>query len=113
MVIASEDSQIRYAGFNVSIAFSTSILGFILASAVSSLSVNIFPDSWGSLVWRIPFVCGAILLIAFLFLRGHDEKEKFLSESRSPIKQLTKTYKRHLISITTIATVALMIYYIT
>ncbi|QIW10800.1 MFS transporter [Francisella sp. LA112445] len=112
MAIASEDSQLRYTGFNVSVAFSTSILGFILASAVSSLAVNIFPADWGNLVWRIPFALGAILLIAFLFFREKDEKESFLSESRSPVIQLTKTYRRHLISVTTIATVALMIYYI-
>lgn len=112
MTIASEDSQLRFTGFNVSVAFSTSILGFILASAVSSLTVNFFPADWGNLVWRIPFALGAILLIAFLFFREKDEKEKFLSESRSPVIQLTKSYRKHLISVTTIATVALMIYYI-
>ena len=112
IVIASEDKNVRFVGFNVSIAFSTSILGFILASAVGSLSITLCPENWGNLVWRIPFACGSILLVAFLFLREHDEKKQLLSKFRSPIKQLTQTYTKHLISMIIIATISLIIYYI-
>lgn len=112
IVIASENTKFRYAGFNVSVAFSTATFGFILAAAVSSLSLNFFPESWGNLVWRVPFAFGAILLLAFLFLRVKDEKHKPISDSRSPITELTQTYKKHVTVMTIISTVSIMIYYI-
>lgn len=112
MTIESEDSEFRFVGFNVSLAFSTSILGFILASAVSAIFTTIIPESWGNLVWRIPFGLGAILLFIFIYLRGKDEGHIPQNYKKPPVKELVKSYKKHLITITAIATIALMIYYI-
>ncbi len=112
ITIASEGQEFRFVGFNVSLAFSTSILGFILASGVSALFTTIIPESWGSLVWRIPFGLGAILLFVFMFLRGKDAGHIPKNYNKPPIKELFKTYKKHLFIVTAIATIALMIYYI-
>jgi MHS family proline/betaine transporter-like MFS transporter len=112
MTIESEGQDFRFVGFNVSLAFSTSILGFILASAVSAIFTTIIPESWGTLVWRIPFGLGAVLLFIFIFLRGKDEGHIPRNYKKPPIKELVKSYKKHLFIVTAIATLALMIYYI-
>lgn len=112
MAIEFEDQNFRYVGFNVSLAFSTSILGFILASGVSALFTAIIPYSWGSLVWRIPFVLGAVLLVVFLYIRGKDDGSLPSNYNKPPLVELFKSYKKHLVTVTTIATIALMIYYI-
>ena len=112
MAIESEGKDFRYVGFNVSLAFSTSILGFILASGVSALFTAVIPESWGSLVWRLPFALGAVLLVIFLFIKGKDEGKELKNYNKPPLSELIKSYKKHLISVTAIATIALMIYYI-
>ena len=112
MTIESENDDFRYVGFNVSLAFSTSILGFILASGVSAFSTAVVPESWGDLVWRIPFGLGAVLLFIFMFIRGKDSRHVPQIKKKPPLKELFKSYKKHLIIITSLATIALMIYYI-
>ena len=108
MVIASEDKYMRSVGFNTSLAFSTSILGFIIASGVGALSVHFTPEGWGNLSWRIPFALGAILLIVFLFLKQKDDKDTFIAKTRSPLSQLLKSYKKQMASITILGTASLM-----
>jgi MHS family proline/betaine transporter-like MFS transporter len=112
MVISSENNPIRCAGLNVSIAFSTSIFGFVMASGVSYLSVHLFASHLNSLVWRFPFSFGAVLLIIFLLLREKDQKKVSLANHRSPLLYLLNQYKKHLITSTILATVTLMIYYV-
>ena len=112
MVIASEDKKLRYAGLNVSIAFSTSILGFLLASGVSYLCINFLPSTWESFVWRIPFALGAILIIIYLFTKEKDDGSVLSSDSKSPLTYLVNSYKRHITYMTLLAFITLTIYYI-
>lgn len=112
MTIASESSRTRLAGLNVSIAFSTSILGFTLASGVSSLCVTVLPESLGDFIWRIPFGFGAILLISYLLMREKQPEKSAIASHRSPTLQLKDTYGRHVTIMTILATTTLMIYYI-
>ena len=48
ITIASENKKRVSVGLNVSIAFSTSIVGFLLASGVSYLCIHFLPASWES-----------------------------------------------------------------
>ncbi|EAS63494.1 proline/betaine transporter [Vibrio angustum S14] len=72
IVVTSEDKNLKNTGFYTGIALSVSVLGFLLASAVSYIVMNILPQEWIHYTWRVCFAIGGLLLV-FYFCSIHDE----------------------------------------
>lgn len=118
MTITSEEDSQTHRGFNLAIAYSTSVVGFLLASGVSFLTLEILPQEWQYFAWRIPFALGFILLLLHFFFR-EDEKiqeeikeEKSTNLKRKPLKKLLKHYPCRLSLIVILSTTAMILYYL-
>ncbi|MCL1127855.1 MFS transporter [Shewanella surugensis] len=55
LVITSENNALRHKGFYTGIVYSVGTAGFLLASATSSLVLDLSPSNWSDFAWRIPF----------------------------------------------------------
>ena len=118
MTITSEEDSQTHRGFNLAIAYSTSVVGFLLASGVSFLTLEILPQEWQYFAWRVPFALGFILLLLHFFFR-EDEKiqeeikeEKSTNLKRKPLKKLLKHYPCRLSLIVILSTTAMILYYL-
>ena len=69
MTITSEEESQTHTGFNLAIAYSTSVIGFLLASGVSFLTITLLPQEWQYYAWRVPFALGFILILLYFFFR--------------------------------------------
>ena len=118
MTITSEEDSQTHRGFNLAIAYSTSVVGFLLASGVSFLTLEILPQEWQYFAWRIPFALGFIQLLLHFFF-SEDEKiqeeikeEKSTNLKRKPLKKLLKHYPCRLFLIVILSTTAMVLYYL-
>ncbi len=124
LTITTEDDMYRYKGFNNGIAYSVTIVGFVIAAFVSYVCLTFLPQTWQSFSWRIPFAFSIVLLITQFVLREQDHKhhidpdEKLSSEEKKDISQkvplivLFKYHKKALISITILSVVTSTLYYL-
>jgi len=118
MTITSEEDNQTHTGFNLAIAYSTSVVGFLLASGVSWLTISLLPESFQYYAWRVPFALGFILLLLHFFFR-EDEKiqEEIRDDENStleikPMKELFKHYRWRLSLIIVLSTTAMILYYL-
>ena len=118
MTITSEEDSQTHRGFNLAIAYSTSVVGFLLASGVSFLTLEILPQEWQYFAWRVPFALGFILLLLHFFFREDDKiqeeikEEKSTNLKRKPLKKLLKHYPCRLSLIVILSTTAMILYYL-
>lgn len=118
MTITSEEEEQTYRGFNLAVAYSTSVVGFLLASGVSFLTVSLLPQEWQYYAWRVPFALGFILLLLHFFFREDDKiQEEIKGEENTsleikPMEQLFKHYKWRLFLIIVLSTTATVFYYL-
>ncbi|WP_150467688.1 MFS transporter [Francisella sp. SYW-9] len=118
MTITSEDDDQTHRGFSLAMAYSTSVIGFLIASFVSFLSINLLPQEWQYYSWRIPFALGFVLLLLYLFFRENEKIQEEVEEEQNtnleikPIKELFKHYKWRLFLILVLSTTATMLYYL-
>ncbi|WP_108649395.1 MFS transporter [Dongshaea marina] len=76
LVITTEDKKLKNTGYYTGIAYSVSLVGFLLAAGVSYLILH-FAPAHSDYAWRIPFVIGAIPLVLHLWLsREHAAEEE-------------------------------------
>ena len=87
-VISIEQSSSRSRGFRGSICDASSVGGFLLASAVTSVVRYSLTkeevDAWG---WRLPFLFSLLLAPVLYKVVSHTEESKFWSE-RNEDKQM-------------------------
>ena len=76
MTITSEEEEQSYRGFNLAVAYSTSVVGFLLASGVSYLTVSLLPEEWQYYAWRVPFALGFVLLLLHFSVKMIRFKKK-------------------------------------
>ena len=118
MTITSEEDNQTHRGFNLAIAYSTSVVGFLLASGVSFLTLELLPQEWQYFAWRIPFALGFILLVLHFFFRENEKiqeeikEEKSTNLKRKPLKKLLKHYPGRLSLIIILSTTAMILYYL-
>lgn len=118
MTITSEEDKQTHRGFNLAIAYSTSVVGFLLASGVSFLTLQLIPEEWQYYAWRIPFALGFILLLLHFFFRENEKIKEEIKEDENtnleikPIKQLLKYYPFRLFLIVVLSTTAMILYYL-
>ena len=118
MTITSEEENQTHTGFNLAIAYSTSVIGFLLASGVSFLTITLLPQEWQYYAWRVPFALGFILILLYFFFREDDKIKEEIKEEKSdnlkikPIKQLLKYYPCRLFLIIMLSTAAMVLYYL-
>ena len=118
MTITSEEDNQTYRGFNLAIAYSTSVVGFLLASGVSFLTLELLPQEWQFYAWRIPFALGFILIMLYFFFRENDKIQEEIKEEKqsnlkkTPIKKLLKYYPWRLFLIVILSTTATVLYYL-
>eukprot|EP00523_Entomoneis_sp_CCMP467_P012150 CAMPEP_0168719460 /NCGR_PEP_ID=MMETSP0724-20121128/1049_1 /TAXON_ID=265536 /ORGANISM="Amphiprora sp., Strain CCMP467" /LENGTH=582 /DNA_ID=CAMNT_0008766013 /DNA_START=123 /DNA_END=1872 /DNA_ORIENTATION=+ len=76
-VLSIEQSSSRSRGFRGSICDASSIGGFLLASAVTTITRSILSEEqvnvWG---WRVPFLFSLILAPALYYIVSHTEESK-------------------------------------
>lgn len=118
MTITSEEDEQTHRGFSLAIAYSTSVVGFLLASGVSFLTVSLLPQEWQYYAWRVPFALGFVLLLLHFFFREDDRIQEEIQEEQStdleikPVEQLLKHYKWRLLLIVLLSTTAMILYYL-
>lgn len=118
MTITSEEGEQTYRGFNLAVAYSTAVVGFLLASGVSFLTVSLLPQEWQYYAWRVPFALGFVLLLLHFFFREDDkiqEEIQFEQDTdleKKPIEKLFKHYKWRLSLIVMLSTTAMILYYL-
>ncbi|QIW09888.1 MFS transporter [Francisella sp. LA112445] len=118
MTITSEDDDQTHRGFSLAMAYSTSVVGFLIASFVSFLSINLLPQEWQYYSWRVPFALGFILLLLYLFFRENDKIQEEIKVEQNtsleikPMEQLFKHYKWRLSLIVVLSTTAMILYYL-
>ncbi|MFZ9034538.1 MAG: MFS transporter [Francisellaceae bacterium] len=113
MTITCEDKKQKYTGFSLSVTYSTAVVGFLLASALSYLSLHLLPAQWQYYAWRLPFALGFFLLLLQLFFRKDDREEYAETHfKKQPIKQLMQYYSWRLTLIVILSTMAMILYYL-
>ncbi|WP_119344787.1 MFS transporter [Facilibium subflavum] len=113
MTLTAEDEKQRYTGFNLAVAYSTAVVGFLLASGISYLTLNLLPDSWQYYAWRVPFALGFFLLLLQLFFREDEKAEETENNFKvEPVRQLLKYYPWRLTLIVILSTTAMVLYYL-
>ncbi|MFT6835567.1 MAG: MHS family proline/betaine transporter-like MFS transporter [Francisellaceae bacterium] len=113
MTLTAEDKTLKYRGFSLSVAYSTAVIGFLLASGISYLVLTLTPASWEYFIWRVPFALGFILLIGHLFLKQDDKAPiNTVPRDKTPIQLLLKHYTKHLFLIIVLSSTAMVLYYL-
>lgn len=118
MTITSEEDNQTHTGFNLAIAYSTSVVGFLLASGVSFLSINLLPENLQYYAWRVPFALGFLLLLLHFFFREDDKIQEEIKEDENstleikPMQELLKHYRWRLSLIVVLSTTAMILYYL-
>ncbi|MEC6796893.1 MFS transporter [Photobacterium sp. S4TG1] len=120
LVVTSEDDSLKNKGFYTGIALAVSVLGFLLASVVSYIVINILPNSWSQYSWRIAFAIGGILLAIYYFYVRSDikvlsKKEKVVIESEShdnTYLHLWRLHKLNFVISTVLSAVVCVIFYL-
>ena len=118
MTITSEEDNQTHRGFNLAVAYSTAVVGFLLASAVSFLTLELLPQEWQYYAWRIPFALGFILILLHFFFREGDKIQEEIQEEKEtsleikPVEQLLKYYPWRLFLIIILSTTAMILYYL-
>ncbi|MCF6765831.1 MFS transporter [Thiotrichales bacterium 19S3-7] len=119
LTITSEDSKTRYTGFSAGIAYSSSVIGFLIAAGVSYLVMTLTPDSWHNIAWRLPFALSLLLLFTQLKLRKNHDSESVERPTNSatvepskPLSKLIELYPRCLFYTIILSTVTSFLYYL-
>ncbi|WP_440615905.1 MFS transporter [Cysteiniphilum sp. 6C5] len=116
LTITTEDDDYRLKGLNIGIAYSVSVIGFLLAAFVSVTVVKLIPDSLSEYAWRIPFLISAVLLIAQIFLKEKDVDQDIVDSKDkmkvSPIKIVFTKHRRSLFCVIILSAVAASLFYI-
>ena len=113
LTLTSEDEKQSYTGFSLGIAYATSVVGFLIASGVSYLTLQLVPAEWQFYAWRVPFAMGFFLLLLQLLFRETDHRtDEESAPVRTPMKQLMKIYPDRLTLIIVLATTAMVLYYL-
>ncbi|WP_119328226.1 MFS transporter [Cysteiniphilum halobium] len=116
LTITTEDDDYRLKGLNIGIAYSVSVIGFLLAAFVSVTVVKLIPHSLSDYAWRIPFLISAVLLIAQVFLKERDVDQDTIGNKDkvkiSPIKTVLANHRRSLICVIILSAVAASLFYI-
>ena len=116
LTITTEDDDYRLKGLNIGIAYSVSVIGFLLAAFVSVVVVKLIPDSLQDYAWRLPFLISAVLLIAQILLKEKDKDNVKETTKRrgdiSPVKLILKNHQRSLICVVVLSAVSASLFYI-
>ncbi|MCF6777714.1 MFS transporter [Thiotrichales bacterium 19X7-9] len=122
LTITSEDSQTRYTGFSAGIAYSSSVIGFLIAAGVSYLVMTLTPESWHNIAWRLPFALSLLLLFTQLKLRNNHDNESVEQqtmptgsatvEPSKPLSKLIELYPKCLFYTVVLSTVTSFLYYL-
>lgn len=99
-VLSIEQSTKKNRGFRGSVCDASAAGGFLLASAVSTLTRHIFSEetinAWG---WRVPFWFSVLIAPCLYVVVGHTEESKFWSErveqkeTEKIIREVEENYK--------------------
>ncbi|QIW10498.1 MFS transporter [Francisella sp. LA112445] len=113
MTLTAEQENQPYRGFNLAVAYATSIVGFLLASGVSYLTLNFLPESWQNYAWRFPFALGFFLLLIHFFIKEDKKVENSENNFKvEPIRDLLKHYPWRLTLVVCLSTTAMVLYYL-
>jgi MHS family proline/betaine transporter-like MFS transporter len=113
MTLTAEQENQPYRGFNLAVAYATSIVGFLLASDVSYLTLNFLPESWQNYAWRFPFALGFFLLLIHFFIKEDKKVENSENNFKvEPIRDLLKHYPWRLTLVVCLSTTAMVLYYL-
>ncbi|WP_108652788.1 MFS transporter [Dongshaea marina] len=114
IVITAEDRALTRTGFYMGITFAVSILGFLLASVVSYLTLSLSPESWKGFIWRLPFLLGGVLLLLQRWsIRSlQQEAEPPAKSQKTPLKELLSQYKSSLALVVLLSFSCGSIYYL-
>ncbi|WP_071663984.1 MFS transporter [Francisella frigiditurris] len=113
MTITAEDETLKYRGFSLAIAYSTSVIGFLIAAGVSYCVFSFLPKDAQAWAWRIPFVFGFLLLLIHIFLREDDKGEvNTAPREKTPTQILFSYYRWHLTLILILSVSASTLYYL-
>ncbi|MFC4892258.1 MFS transporter [Pseudofrancisella aestuarii] len=105
LTITAEDKALKYRGLGLGIAYSTSVVGYLIAAGVSYGLFSLLAKEDQTWAWRIPFALSFILLIIHLFLRENDKGEvNNAPRERTPVQILLKHYSKRLILIVVLST---------
>lgn len=104
-----------HRGFVVGLIFSISSLGFVLASLIGYFMTEIISGDIGTLVWRVPFGLGGVLLVLYLYLRQRYDiteiaEAKPKRKSENVFISLLKQWEA-LIGVTCLTTMMASLYY--
>ena len=116
LITLSVQDYNRNKGFAVSIVFSVSSLGFLLASLVGFSITEIITDHNSQLIWRIPFAFSGVLFLIYLFLnRGqkytNSEKTSNKQSGDNVFKSLCRQW-RSIVAVVCLCTMNASLYFI-
>ncbi|WP_221621607.1 MFS transporter [Rhodococcus sp. KBW08] len=120
-VYASEASDVKRRGFDVSVVLLCVVIGTTIAATVSGILYGLLSEeqmlSWG---WRVPFWLSIPMgLAAWMFRRKMEESVEFVKAqeaeetTRSPILKAFSAQPRSVILVTVMSVGSLAAYYIT
>ncbi|ASG67900.1 hypothetical protein CDV26_05430 [Francisella halioticida] len=113
MVLTAEQEKQSYRGFNLAVAYATSVVGFLLASGISYLTLNFLPGAWQYYAWRVPFALGFFLLLIHFFIKENEKVKNTENNFKvEPIRQLLTHYPWRLTLIICLSTTAMVLYYL-
>ncbi|WP_150466905.1 MFS transporter [Francisella sp. SYW-9] len=111
MTLTAEEQA--FTGFNLAVAYSASVVGFLLASGLSYIAIHFLPESWQYYAWRIPFALGFFLLLIHFFIKEDKKIENTDNNFKvEPVRDLLKHYPWRLTLIICLSTTAMVLYYL-
>ena len=87
LITITSEGDTRYRGFYIGVVVSVSVIGMMLASLASQLSVSYTPASLQDHAWRFPFLLGGLLL--FIQIRHRQESDNMHD------LQVTRRYRQN------------------
>lgn len=115
LIAMAVNDREKEKSFAVSMMFSVSSAGFLLASLTSLISCHYFPDPSNAWVWRLPFLSSALLLLTFLYIHppaAPSATTKKHTQQRPSLLSAIKHQYLAIIAVVLLTTMGGSLYYI-